>query len=47
MTPFIAEQSNKLLAKEKFGINVSVNLPLVTVLILKEKLKEYGKLCKL
>lgn len=43
----IAEQANKLLAREKFGVNVSVNLPLTSVLIQKEKLKEYGKLCKL
>lgn len=43
----IVEQANKLLAKEKFGINTNVNLKLATVLILKEKLKEYGKLCRL
>lgn len=43
----IGESANKLLAKEKFGINTSVNIPLMNVLILKEKLKEYGKLCKL
>lgn len=44
---FIADQANKLLAREKFGVNVSINLPLVSVLIIKEKLKLYGKLCKL
>lgn len=35
----IIQEANKLLAKEKFGINVNVNLQLASVLILKEKLK--------
>ena len=43
----IVEQANKLLAREKFGINVAVNLPLANVLVIKERLKEYGRLCKL
>lgn len=43
----IADMANKLLAKEKFGINVNVNISLANTLILKETLKEYGKLCKL
>lgn len=43
----ISDQVKKLLAKEKFGINTTVNLPLANALIIKEKLNEYGKLCRL
>lgn len=34
----ILQEANKLLAKEKFGLNISVNIALANVLILKEKL---------
>lgn len=35
----IIQEANKLLAREKFGINTNVNLTLANVLIIKEKLK--------
>ncbi len=43
----IIETANKLLAKEKFGINTNPNVSLASVLVIKEKFKEYGQLCKL